>query len=172
MIGKMTAALGGAFALPLQIINIVWQCVLGMGLLKICLKLLDQKPVNLPDLWSTMPLALDYILVKLLIGLIVTIGLILLVIPGLIWSMQYYLASYLVVDRKLRPMAALRTSSQITSGAKWDLGIFASLVLLINFVGLMFAGIGLMVTVPVTMIASLHVYRQLLSQSEAANPIQ
>src|SRR5437773_10077431 len=53
--GKISAAAGAALGIPLQFLNLVWQAILGMGVLKICLKLHDRQPVDVPDLWSCVP---------------------------------------------------------------------------------------------------------------------
>jgi uncharacterized membrane protein len=171
LLQKIAAALGGWLAIPLQFLNLVWQSVLGMGILKICLNLYDKKPVEIADLWSCLPRTLDYVVAKILFTLIVGIGLILLVVPGLIWVIQFYLATYLVVDRGSGAITALKQSSAITRGAKWDLGLFAGVVLLVNIVGLVCLGVGLLITLPVTMLANVYIYRSLLSQSEASGGI-
>ncbi len=167
ILSKIGQAVGPMLGLPLQFLNIVWQAILGMGVLKICLKLYDRQPVDIPDLWSTVPQTLDYIVVKFLFGLIVTVGFILLIIPGLIWSIQFYMANYLVVDKQKGPIEALKGSSTLTQGIKWDLAGFAGVVVLINLIGFVFLGVGLFITIPLTMLASVYVYRKLLAQTEA-----
>src|SRR5262249_55488187 len=82
ILGRIAAAVGSYLGLPLQFLNLVWQAVLGMGVLTVCLKLYDHKPVAIPDLWSCLPKTLDYIVVKFLYSLIVGIGLVLLIVPG------------------------------------------------------------------------------------------
>jgi uncharacterized membrane protein len=165
MIITKLAAMLGPLGLIIHFLNLVWQSILGMGVLKIMLKLYDHAPVSVSDLWSTLPLVLDYIVVKFLFGVIVTVGIILLIIPGMIWGVQFYLASYLVIDKGLSPVPALKASSAITYGAKWDLGVFASVVAAVNLLGLICAGVGLIITLPITMLASVYVYRKLLEQT-------
>lgn len=171
IIGKIATAMGVYLGIPLQFLNLVWQSILGMGVLTICLKLYDHKPVEIADLWSCVPKTVDYIVVKFLFSVIVGIGFVLLIVPGLIWSMQFYLASYLVVDRGTGAIAALKGSSVITNGAKWDLGVFASVVLGINIVGILCLGVGLMITLPMTMLASVFIYRKLLAETEASGSL-
>ncbi len=169
IVGKLSAATGGIVGIPLQFLNIVWQSVLGMGVLKICLKLYDKKTVDFTDLWSSAPLILNYLITKFIFSVIVLVGFILLIIPGMIWMMQFYLSTYLVIDRGATPMQALKASSAITQGAKWDLGIFTTVSALINLGGLLLLGVGVMVTLPVTILASVHIYRTLLSKTPSVN---
>ena len=108
---------------------------------------------------------------KFLFSFIVIGGFILLIVPGCIWLMQFYMSTYVVIDRGAEPIRALKTSSAITYGAKWDLGLFTTVVALLNIGGLIAFGIGIMITLPVTMLATAHIYRTLLAQTPAAETI-
>jgi uncharacterized membrane protein len=163
--GKIGSMGGTMLAIPMQFLNLVWQSIIGMGFLKICLKLHDQQPVEIADLWSCIPRILDYIVVKFVVGVIVAVGLVLLIIPGLIWAMQFYLGTYLVIDKEAGVGTALRGSSALTRGAKWDLGLFVGVLLLINLVGALFIGVGLLITIPISILANVYVYRKLLEQT-------
>jgi uncharacterized membrane protein len=165
--GKIGELGGTAMVIPMQFLNLVWQSVIGMGFLKICLKLHDSQPVEIPDLWSCLPRILDYVVVKIAVMFIVAAGLILLIIPGIIWALQFYLSSYLVIDKEAGVITALKGSSAITRGAKWELGLFATALLGLNFAGAILLGIGLMITIPLSVLATVYVYRKLLAQTEA-----
>jgi uncharacterized membrane protein len=171
ILGKIATAAGGLFGIALQFLNIVWQSILGMGVLKICLKLYDKQTVEFSDLWSSAPLILNYLITKFLFSGIVLVGFILFIIPGMIWLMQFYMSTYLVIDRGATPMQALKASSAITSGAKWDLGAFTTVSALLNIAGLLALGVGIMITLPVTMLASVHIYRTLLAKTPTANAL-
>src|SRR5437868_2365518 len=55
ILSKIGAAAGPSLGLPLQFLNLVWQAILGMGVLTICLKLYDRTPVDISDLWCCLP---------------------------------------------------------------------------------------------------------------------
>src|SRR3989344_2583409 len=84
-VNKVSAAAGPILGIPLQFLNLAWQAILGMGVVKICLKLHDRRTVEIPDLWSCAARTLDYVIVKVLFALIVILGLLLLVVPGCVW---------------------------------------------------------------------------------------
>jgi len=105
---------------------------------------------------------------KFLYTLIVTIGLFLLLVPGIIWAIMFYLAAYLIVDKNIGPVEALKTSVELTRGLKWDLGVFASVILLVNIIGLVCLGVGLLITLPMTMLANVYIYRQVLARGPIA----
>ena len=58
---------------------------------------------------------------SILYGLIICVGCVLLVVPGIIWSLKYRLAYYALMDRKLGPGQALKLSGTITTGHKGQL---------------------------------------------------
>jgi hypothetical protein len=58
------------------------------------------------------------IAVSFLYGLIVTGGLVMLVIPGVVWGLAYVFAQYSVLDKKTGIRGSFRYSSVITSGFK------------------------------------------------------
>ena len=100
--------------------------------------------------------------------MIVLSGIILLIIPGIIWSVKYSFVGYFIVDKGLGPIEALKESSLITNGAKQDLFLFWSLISVVNFLGVLAFFIGLFVTIPITVVAIGFVYRKLLNKTEDA----
>jgi uncharacterized membrane protein len=57
----------------------------------------------------------------LLYGLAVTVGLVLLVVPGLVAMVRLSFTPYIIVDRELDPLDALRASWAATGGYAWSL---------------------------------------------------
>jgi uncharacterized membrane protein len=92
-------------------------------------------------------------------------GLILLIIPGIIWAIKFSLCFYFVIDKGLGPIEALKASSRTTMGIKWQLFGFGILCGLINFLGLLCLFIGGFATYPTVLVANVLVYRQLLAQT-------
>ena len=101
-----------------------------------------------------------------MIPLVVLGGLILLIIPGIIWAVRFSFSFYIVVDTKVGPVIAMKESYAITKGKFWKLLLFWIVVGLVNLLGLICLGVGLFVSVPVTTLASVYVYRW-LSQRKA-----
>jgi uncharacterized membrane protein len=165
LVQQLIVAVGPALGFPLQFLLFVWQLILSMGLLKICLKLYDHEAVQLSDLWSCISHALDYLVANFLYTVIFLAGLALLIVPGLIWGVQFLFSGYLVVDKGARVMQALKGSSLITRGAKWGLAAFVLVIIAMNLVGLLFLGVGIFITLPISALAGVYAYRKLLEQS-------
>jgi uncharacterized membrane protein len=156
-----------AFAFVLWLLQMVVNLIIGIGIINICLKFLDNQKPKYKDLFYYKPIV-NYFLASLLEGLIVVGGFILLIIPGIFFALRLQFTSYLVVDKKLGPVEAIKTSWKITGGNAWNLFFFGILLGLINILGVLCLLIGLFVTVPLSMLATTFVYRKLLLQSKAA----
>jgi len=150
----------------INIVSLVLQLIIGMGLIRVAIRFCDNEKGEFADLFYCFPLFFKYLFSSILYGLIVLGGLILLIVPGIIWGIKFQFFAYFIVDKGCGPMEALKRSSAITMGAKWNLFLFSLLLGLINLVGTLCLLIGLFVTIPVTMVARAFIYRKLLAQTE------
>ncbi|NQT29220.1 MAG: hypothetical protein HQ596_01480 [Candidatus Saganbacteria bacterium] len=140
--------------------------IASMGLVKLALGYCDSKKGEFSYLFSSYRLFFKYFFGSLLYGLIVLGGLILFIIPGIIWAIMFQFFPYFVVDKGLGPIEALKKSAAITAGAKWTLFLFGILACLINLLGALCLMVGLFVTIPLTLVAYAAVYRKLLNQAK------
>jgi uncharacterized membrane protein len=139
--------------------------LVSMGTIKIALKLIDKKKPVLSDLYDEHAKLLRFILSTLVYSMIVTVGLIFFIVPGIILGIRFQFYSYLIIDRNMGPLQALKKSGEITSGNKWNLFLFALCMGLLNILGVLLLVVGLLVTIPITMIATAYVYRKLTPPS-------
>ena len=155
-----------------SIIAAVLYLVVMMGMIKTTLRLCDQEKARFSDFFSQYHLFFRYFFAIVLWGLITWVGMILLIIPGIIWGIKYFFCDYFVIDKKLGPIEALKQSSAITRGARWQLLGFFIVMGLINLLGALSFLVGLFITIPVTMLAIAFVYRKLLAQTEIVSTTQ
>ncbi|KKW06255.1 MAG: hypothetical protein UY40_C0001G0033 [candidate division CPR1 bacterium GW2011_GWC1_49_13] len=134
---------------------------LSLGIIKVFLKVVDNQPVTLPDLFSQTDKIFNYILANIAYFLVVVFGFILLFIPGLILSYKYILFPYFIVDRGMGPLEALKASGKATSGVKLKLFGFTILIGLVAMAGMLALLVGLVFATPVCAIAFTYVYRTL-----------
>ena len=154
------------FAVAVMVLQLTAQ----LGCLKISLALCDGKSGRFADLFSCFPFVLKYLAGSILYGLIVVGGVFLLIVPGIIWAMQFQYYGYLIIDKGLGPVAALKQSSKLTKGVEWDLFLLGLLSGLILLLGVFVLFIGLFAAIPTTMIAATYVYRKLSTQAEEVKP--
>jgi hypothetical protein len=158
------AALGGGPEEPTgvgSIVSMILGTFIGMGITAFSLAAHDSpETVGYGALWHPQPFW-RYFAASILVSLAVVIGMLLLIIPGIILGLMFMFATYIVIDRGVGPIEAVKESSRITKGYKWSLFGFSLLLLLLNLLGLLALGVGLLVTVPVTWLAVANAYRVL-----------
>lgn len=98
---------------------------------------------------------------KLAVGIVVAIGFVLFIIPGIIASIALLFTPFLIVERKLWPLEAMKESARITRGNRWNVFFLWLLVIGLNILGFFAFIVGLLVTFPVSMLAITHAYRTL-----------
>lgn len=135
--------------------------LVSLGGIKISLALTDGKKAEFADLFNGYSLLINFILASILYALIVVFGMVLLIVPGIIFAIMFHFYSYLIVDKNMSPVDALKESKKLTSGSKWQLFLFGLVLLLLNVAGVLALLVGLLITVPVTMIAYAYVFRKL-----------
>jgi uncharacterized membrane protein len=151
-----------------RLAGIVLSTIIQIGILRIALKFVDGQPPEFNDLFTSFKgYFWRYLGASILFGLIVLGGMFLLIVPGIIWAVKFQYFGYLIVDQNLGVMDSLKKSSDITNGVKWPLFGFAVLLVLINYGGAVLLFIGLLATIPITMMANVSVYRLLLAQTTA-----
>ncbi len=144
-----------------SIIGWIIQMVTSIGVIVVTLKFVDKKKAEFDDIYKHYGLLMNYFLGSLLYGLIVIGGLILFIVPGIIWGIKYQYYAYLIIDKGLSPLEAIKKSGQITAGYKWKLFglgiIFAGITLL----GVFALGVGLIIAWPIIALSGAYVYRKL-----------
>ncbi len=111
-----------------------------------------------------------YAVVAILSLIIVVIGLILLIVPGIIAQVMICLSLFLVLEKNMRPIEALKESRRMTKGKRWTLFLFVLTTVVINLIGAIPAGLGLLVTLPVSLLAFTHIYKA-IDKSDDMSPV-
>jgi len=156
------------FALVMSLISIVVSFLVGLGLTNFSLRAHDNiETVTIADLWNPDPIW-RFLGAELLAALIIFVGMLLVVIPGIIASLGLGFVPYLVVDRGMRPVEALKESWRITNGNKWRIFLLGLALLGVNLIGVLLLGIGVLASVPITMLAVVHAYRFLQAAAGSA----
>jgi len=102
----------------LIVLGFVIGIVLSIGMIKIALSFCDERKPPIGMLFDAWDCFWRYVGAAILYGLIVLGGFILLIIPGIIWSVKYSLCFYFVIDKGLGPVQAIKASGQTTMGVK------------------------------------------------------
>ncbi len=136
--------------------------------IRISLKLVAGQKVEFPDLWASYRVFWKFLGGEILYFLIVLGGLILLIVPGIIWAIKYSFFGYLIVEQEMGPVEAIKASGRLTHESKGNLFLLGLLFFGIMLLGALACGVGLFAAVPTVMIAHAFVYRKLATWTSPA----
>jgi hypothetical protein len=162
---KLPRPVLGLIRLCTSILGWIINIILGIGIIKIALSFCDEYRPKIGLLFNAWDCFWRYLGAGILYVLIVLGGFILLIFPGIIWSIKFGLCFYFVVDEGLGPIEALKASSRTTMGVKWHLFGFSMLCGLLFFLGFLCLLVGVFAVYPMILVANALVYRQLLAQT-------
>ncbi|MDB5244983.1 MAG: hypothetical protein JWN90_88 [Parcubacteria group bacterium] len=115
---------------------------------------------SLRALWHPYPYV-KFVGTSLLLGLVVLVGFILVIVPGIIFGVMFGFSLYLVIEEDLNPIEAFKKSALLTKGNRMPLFLLGLALIGINLIGLIVFLVGLLVTLPVSALAVVHAYRTL-----------
>ncbi len=143
------------------ILSWVVSSITSIGLIKISLNFVEKKESKYTDLFTYYDRTVNYMAGSILYGLIIVAGLILLVVPAIYWGVRLQFYSYLVTEKNLGPIQALKGSWNMTADHTWQLFVYGLIVMGINILGMLALFIGMFWTIPTTQIATAYIYKNL-----------
>ncbi len=116
---------------------------------------------DVSDLFTYPACFLNLIGGSFLLAIILIVGFILFIIPGIFFILMYCFVKILIIDKDLGPIEAFKESATLTRGNRLKLLLLFLIIAAFNFVGLLCFIVGLFVTVPISFCAFLYVYDKL-----------
>jgi len=154
----------GMLGIIVTLAGLVVQFLMAIGMVKIVLGFIDNRKPALGELFDGLPLVINYFIANIIFVVVCAMGFICLIVPGIYLMCRLIFWQFFVVDRNLGPVEALQASWEATRGIALNVFLFGMVLWLLNLVGLICLGVGLLVTIPISMVAVAYVYRTLLAQ--------
>lgn len=151
---------------PLHIIGFIIVTLGKMGLYNSILILTTGGKPSFDQFYRNWPQFISWVIASILFALMFVIGLILFIVPGCYVLARYGLFPFFILDKKLGPIDALKQAAQATEGVRWDIFLLFATCIAINLAGILFFLIGLLITVPITLLALATVYREITGQAK------
>lgn len=152
------------------VIGILVSTALRMGYVNLTLDSARNKQVYYKTILNQMSLkkAWRFLIANFLVTLNIIVGLILFIIPGILYALKYYFVSYLIVDKDMKPREAMKESGRLTKGVRFKLVSLTVVYFLIAILGFLVFGVGVIPASIVISIANAYIFNKLLEQSEPA----
>lgn len=126
------------------------------------LKVARDEEVTYKELFSKPKMVWSYISISLLIGLFTSLWTFLLIIPGIIASINYSIAYFVKLDNpELGAMDVLRKSKEIMDGHKWDFFVLMLSFLVWYIIGLFTFGLLYLWLIPYMQITFVNFYDEI-----------
>lgn len=108
----------------------------------------------------------NYLNTVVIYGLIVLGGLVLLIIPGVVWATKYFLAPYFSIDKDMGYKEALKASAEATKGVRVKIFVLMLLMGILLLVSIIPFFLGLLITIPLFFVTTGLLYVRLSGNTE------
>lgn len=132
-----------------------------LGLLQICRSFSDGKAPKFADTFAHLPWGPRFLAAQILYLLLVVIGLLFLVVPGVYLGVRYALFGFCFADGEPNVLGCFRQSAILSKGATIGLLWILAALLVLNVLGASLLALGLFITVPLSVLVMTDIYRQL-----------
>jgi hypothetical protein len=125
------------------------------------LRSVDGEIPRVGDLFASFERGPAYLLALAIYCLVASVGLLLLVLPGIYLAVRYCLFAQIITDTSASALRALRKAAALAHGNWAPLGALFLIAFLLNIAGMALLGIGLIISFPVSLLAIAGFYRSL-----------
>lgn len=159
-------SVGSGLLFAFNVLAFVVNILLSMGVLLIVLRVHDGIEAHYADLVEPIPQFWKYVLATVVSTFLVVLGLLFFIVPGIVLQIAFSMALYSILDKNYGPIEALTYSYRITRGHRLNLFLFMIILALLNMCGLFAFGFGLLVTIPISLLSLVWVYRWLQNEEK------
>ena len=130
-----------------------------VGFLQVCLALYEGAEPTFADVFTHLALGPRFLAGQILYLLMTLIGLLLLIVPGAYLGLRYALFGFCMAAGETNLLRSFERSAILSSGMKLSLLWIIVFLCALNVLGASLLGIGLFVTVPLSVLMMTSVYR-------------
>ncbi len=142
---------------------------LNAGFLIVAFKLLKNRTTTFGDFFRGFNNFLPLFLVSFISSVVIGLGFFLILIPGIYLAVSYTFALPLVLDKKMNFWDAMEFSRKLISKNWFSFFGFAFVLVLLNLAGALLLGVGLLVTIPLSVGAIAAAYADIVGLPAATS---
>ena len=161
-------------SLIVQGILFIIQLIVGYLIVKIPLLTIDGLEINKENILPSSRTFYSYtigsaiygigiVLLIMMMGMSGSIGIVF-IFPLIFLILKFQFVNFIIIDKKTNVISAFRISNEVTKDELMELFLFIILLFLINLLGAFVFLIGLLLTLPVSIIAIALIYRELIKK--------
>ena len=166
----LAAAVTGMFVLASsEALVTALAAILYVGYLSVFFKHYHGGHVVFDDLFSIDRRWINFAFLTVIKTALILLGLLCLIVPGIYLAIRWMFAEYLIIDKDLRPLEALKASSELTQGCRGKLFWYSVLVVILLVLGLSALIVGVFFLIPLIVFAKIKIYYDLQAAADYPN---
>ncbi len=165
MMGRGEDSMGGGNL----IFNII-SPILGVGYYFVAFQIMRNRPYGFGDFFNGFKKFLPVFLTAFVSGILIGLGFVLLLLPGIYLAVSYLFAQLFVVDKNLNFWSAMEASRKIITRKWFSFFGLVLLLALLNILGAIILGVGLLVTIPLSACVVAAAYEDVVGVNSVAEP--
>lgn len=158
---RASAGTNNQMSLPSSIVSSVFNVFFMLGATRMGLRIVDGKPFDVGMLFSGGRYLLKGFIAYILYGIMVVLGIICLIVPGIILALRFGMYQNAIVDKNMGIIESLGYSWNLTKGNGLNLFVIALLTLCVFIAGCLALLVGLLFAYPMIWLMWIVAYRWL-----------
>jgi uncharacterized membrane protein len=150
-----------------QFLILLGTSILQLFVIRATLMIMRGEPLEASKVMSTDRLG-NYIVGAIIVGVLTFVGFILCILPALAVAVFTLFWGYFLVDKNMSPVEAITASFNLVKDNLGTVIVFWLLTILVTIAGAIVCGVGLIVAIPVVVIATGYMYKRLQGEPVAA----
>ena len=142
--------------------------ILSAGYFMVTFQIARNRPRGFGDFFKGFNRYLPILLVSWVTGLLVVLGLVILILPGIYLATGYAFSLPLVVDKNLGFWSAMETSRRLITRRWFSFFVLGVVLVLVNIVGALALLVGLLVTIPLSQCIITAAYEDIVGLNSVA----
>jgi hypothetical protein len=141
--------------------------ILQYGVVRAALAIVEGRTPTFSEAWNMERFG-PFVVAAILQGLITFVGYLLCIIPGLIAAFFLFFTPFFVIDKRMAPVESLTASYNLVKDNAGKLLVFCIVAVLVYFAGALVCLVGLLVSIPVVLIATAYMFKRTQGEPVAA----
>ena len=150
----------------LSLILMLVQAFLTLGFTKLMLLLVQDKFVEVADMFNNFKIFLSYFVASFLYGIGVVLGTLLLVVPGIFIAIRFQFYPHFIIEEEVSSLTALQKSYNLSQNLTLELFLLGIVVIALNAVGILLLGVGFIITYPLSSMATAVVFKGIADEAD------
>ena len=123
------------------------QWPLEYGISYVHLKAVRDEKIIVKDMFAFVDNYWNSVFANLLVAIIIGFGIVFFIIPGIVFACKLAFVPYLIVDKKMEAVEAVKESWNMTNGYGVVIFLTGFLVIFVGLLGLLFLGVGIIISI-------------------------